>query len=258
MGFSYFNPNPAGQKVGDCTVRAIAKATGKSWDEVYIGLCLQGLIMGDLPSANSVWGAYLRQHGFTRNVIPNTCRIATRSRISAQTIRAACMFLLCPVMWSVRRTEAISTHGTAAMRSRCSTGQRRINDVRTTAVCVQQPIYNQPIGQPISQPMQEPMMRPQYQPAPQMPAYQPAAPAAAESVDYLDPERTGRKRLYRRAQQCRYALGYERAGRVCEKGRCKRQADHDDLRPCRACAGRASARSAAKRHERGICDPQGV
>ena len=45
MGFSYFNPNPAGQKVGDCTVRAIAKATGKSWDEVYIGLRLQGLIM---------------------------------------------------------------------------------------------------------------------------------------------------------------------------------------------------------------------
>ena len=73
MGFSYFNPNPTGQKVGDCTVRAIAKATGKSWDEVYIGLCLQGLIMGDLPSANSVWSAYLRQQGFTRNVIPNTC-----------------------------------------------------------------------------------------------------------------------------------------------------------------------------------------
>ena len=65
MGFSYFNPNPAGLKVGDCTVRAIAKATGKSWDEVYIGLCLQGLIMGDLPSANSVWSAYLRQQGYT-------------------------------------------------------------------------------------------------------------------------------------------------------------------------------------------------
>lgn len=73
MGFSYFNPNPAGLKVGDCTVRAIAKATGKNWDEMYIGLCLQGLIMGDMPSANAVWGAYLRQHGFTRNVVPNTC-----------------------------------------------------------------------------------------------------------------------------------------------------------------------------------------
>lgn len=32
MGFSYFNPNPEGKQVGDCTVRAIAKATGKSWD----------------------------------------------------------------------------------------------------------------------------------------------------------------------------------------------------------------------------------
>ena len=73
MGFSYFNPNPAGLKVGDCTVRAIAKGTGKSWGEVYIGLCLQGLIMGALPSANSVWSAYLQQQGFTRDVIPNTC-----------------------------------------------------------------------------------------------------------------------------------------------------------------------------------------
>ena len=73
MGFSYFNPNPAGRQVGDCTVRAISKATGQSWDETYMGLCLQGLIMGDMPSANSVWGAYLRQPGFARNVIPNTC-----------------------------------------------------------------------------------------------------------------------------------------------------------------------------------------
>ena len=73
MGVSYFNPNPEGKQVGDCTVRAIAKATGKSWDETYVGLCLQGLKMGDMPSANSVWGAYLRQQGFTRNVVPNTC-----------------------------------------------------------------------------------------------------------------------------------------------------------------------------------------
>lgn len=73
MGFFYFNPNPEGKKVGDCTVRAIARATGQSWDATYIGLCLQGLKMGDMPSANSVWGAYLRQQGFTRNVVPNTC-----------------------------------------------------------------------------------------------------------------------------------------------------------------------------------------
>ena len=73
MGFVFYNPNPAGKQVGDCPVRAIAKATGQSWDETYTGLCVQGLAMGDMPSANSVWNAYLRQHGFTRNVIPNAC-----------------------------------------------------------------------------------------------------------------------------------------------------------------------------------------
>lgn len=73
MGFVFYNPNPAGKQVGDCPVRAIAKATGQSWDEAYTGLCVQGLAMGDMPSANSVWGAYLRQHGFTRHVVPNTC-----------------------------------------------------------------------------------------------------------------------------------------------------------------------------------------
>ncbi len=29
--------------------------------------------MCDLPSANSVWGAYLRDKGFTRGVIPTDC-----------------------------------------------------------------------------------------------------------------------------------------------------------------------------------------
>lgn len=29
--------------------------------------------MGDMPSSDSVWGAVLRQHGFYRRGIPNTC-----------------------------------------------------------------------------------------------------------------------------------------------------------------------------------------
>lgn len=73
MGYFYFNPNPVGKQVGDCTVRAIAKATGQSWEEVYAGLALQGFQMADLPNANSVWGAYLRDKGFSRFAIPNTC-----------------------------------------------------------------------------------------------------------------------------------------------------------------------------------------
>lgn len=70
--FVYWNENPEGKNVEDCTVRAIATVTGKSWEEVYIGLCLYGFIEHDLPSANSVWGAYLRHNGYTRRHLPDT------------------------------------------------------------------------------------------------------------------------------------------------------------------------------------------
>lgn len=68
-----YNANPLGKSVGDCTIRAISKALHKSWEEVYVGLCDIGLEMCDMPSANAVWGAYLRRHGFNRSVIPNSC-----------------------------------------------------------------------------------------------------------------------------------------------------------------------------------------
>ena len=29
--------------------------------------------MKNVPSANSVWGAVLRDHGFSREILPNTC-----------------------------------------------------------------------------------------------------------------------------------------------------------------------------------------
>lgn len=64
-----YNPNPAHNEVGDCTVRAICKATGEDWDKVYVGLTAQGLIMKDMPSANHVWGAYLRKKGFCRKLV---------------------------------------------------------------------------------------------------------------------------------------------------------------------------------------------
>ena len=68
-----YNANPDGKNVGDCTVRAISTALDQSWEETYIGLALQGFLMGDLPSANSVWGAYLRSKGFVRRIVPDTC-----------------------------------------------------------------------------------------------------------------------------------------------------------------------------------------
>lgn len=71
--YSHFNPNPYGNKVGDCVVRAISKALNQSWYETYMGLCIQGVLMGDMPTSNAVWNAYLKNNGFIRNVISNDC-----------------------------------------------------------------------------------------------------------------------------------------------------------------------------------------
>lgn len=72
MSYAYYNENPAGrQSVGDCTVRALSKALGQSWEETYVGLCLEGFIRGDLPNADDVWGRYLYRHGFRRHLIPD-------------------------------------------------------------------------------------------------------------------------------------------------------------------------------------------
>lgn len=68
-----YNPNPAGRRVGDCSVRAVSKALETDWETAYSLIAANGFAMGDMPSADSVWGAVLRQNGFYREAIPNTC-----------------------------------------------------------------------------------------------------------------------------------------------------------------------------------------
>lgn len=72
--WKYYNPNPVrSDGVGDCAVRAVAKALDLSWEDAFAKLALNAYLMGDMPSSDSVWGALLRQNGFYREVIPNTC-----------------------------------------------------------------------------------------------------------------------------------------------------------------------------------------
>lgn len=71
--FIFYNPNPSEKLVGDCVIRGIAKLEGLSWEEVYLGVSLKGFELCDMPSSNSVWGAYLRSKGYKRYGIPNTC-----------------------------------------------------------------------------------------------------------------------------------------------------------------------------------------
>ena len=73
MAYIFYNPNPVGRMVGDCAIRAIAKALNMSWETAYISITINGYSMGDMPSSDSVWGATLRQNGFYRTSIPSTC-----------------------------------------------------------------------------------------------------------------------------------------------------------------------------------------
>ncbi len=68
-----WNENPTGRRVGDCAVRAVSVALGIGWESAFALLANNAYQMGDMPSSDSVWGSVLRQHGFYRASIPNTC-----------------------------------------------------------------------------------------------------------------------------------------------------------------------------------------
>ena len=68
-----YNPNPAGRRVGDCAVRAIAAALGLTWDEAFEEISQAAKWMADMPSSDAVWGAVLRKTGFFRAAVPNAC-----------------------------------------------------------------------------------------------------------------------------------------------------------------------------------------
>lgn len=71
--YVYENLNPQGKNVGDCAIRAVAKATGQTWIQAYMALYVHGLQLADLANSDAVWTSYLRNKGFTRGVIPDTC-----------------------------------------------------------------------------------------------------------------------------------------------------------------------------------------
>lgn len=77
MAFVYANPNPCRERVGDCTVRAISLATGQPWREVYAALCSYGYMLCDMPSSNAVWGQYLNDLGYDKDIASRSCPMCT-------------------------------------------------------------------------------------------------------------------------------------------------------------------------------------
>ena len=69
----YYNPSPSGRNVGDCSVRAVAKALDTDWETAYAMIASAGYAMNDVPSSNAVWGSVLRRNGFVRSSIPPSC-----------------------------------------------------------------------------------------------------------------------------------------------------------------------------------------
>ena len=69
----YYNPSPAGRNVGDCSVRAVAKALDTDWETAYAMIASAGFLMNDVMSSNAVWGSVLRRNGFYRSALPMTC-----------------------------------------------------------------------------------------------------------------------------------------------------------------------------------------
>ncbi len=68
-----YNPNPVSNNVEDCAVRAVSVALGISWDDAFDMIARNAKQMGVMMHNNNAWGSVLRQNGFYRAIIPNTC-----------------------------------------------------------------------------------------------------------------------------------------------------------------------------------------
>ena len=71
--YRYYNPNPVAAREQDCAIRAVSAALGISWDEAFDLIAYNAKQMGATMNNNAAWGSVLRQHGFTKHIIPNSC-----------------------------------------------------------------------------------------------------------------------------------------------------------------------------------------
>lgn len=73
MAWVYYNPNPQGLFVGDCTIRAICAVTGFDWITVHRMVSSLSEDMADMPSSDRVWWSLLERFGFKWIGMINQC-----------------------------------------------------------------------------------------------------------------------------------------------------------------------------------------
>lgn len=59
----------------DCTVRALSKALGLTWDQAYVLLTAAGYELKRMPSSAAVWSYVLRLYGWRRRIMPDQCPV---------------------------------------------------------------------------------------------------------------------------------------------------------------------------------------
>ena len=64
MAYINYNANPKERKIGDCVIRALSKATGKSWDEVYDELYIIGKKKKRMMNDPAVYKEFLKDNNF--------------------------------------------------------------------------------------------------------------------------------------------------------------------------------------------------
>lgn len=71
--WQFFNSNPIKNRTDDCAIRAISAAFDVSWDTAFDALASRAKQMGEVMHSDDVWGSLLRQYGYTKELIPDSC-----------------------------------------------------------------------------------------------------------------------------------------------------------------------------------------
>ena len=70
MKYIEYNINPKNKKTGDCVIRAIAFATNKEWEKIYLELAEQGIRKGLMLNDPRNWKKYLDNLGYKVQKMP--------------------------------------------------------------------------------------------------------------------------------------------------------------------------------------------
>lgn len=75
--FRYYNCNPHHVRTDDCVIRAIAAATGDTWEKTLKGLTAYMLKDGYMIGTPECYGKYLKDKGFEKHNAPHKTRNKT-------------------------------------------------------------------------------------------------------------------------------------------------------------------------------------